>query len=352
MSELVPIIFQELEEIRFDDITTEQLLVQDFLRDESQSGSSIMVNHAPFEHKAPIVTVRDEFEFSEDTNSVDDCTCEDFGIVLSGDECETNAAENMPPREACSHPRAIKSNTDPRSFKKTRKRRRENEDSDSTQARSVSAEFMDCKTKNAIDECETIAADKMPIREDCSHPHGIKSNADPRSFKKSRKCRRGHEDSGSTRARSVSVQCMGCKTKNAITRGRHDNIDNNVLASTPNKYYKQLDIIALSEHQTQLQTTCRCGRIRPFVRRRAIKKGTAMTYFAAERCACDPKYADQLRICFCGALFRSKPTMFKCPCFGHPGPGFVRFPEYARYAPRRCFCPHERRHCSCLVSNV
>ena len=197
-----------------------------------------------------------------------------------------------------------------------------------------------------------IAAEKMLTREDCSHFHAIKSNADSRSFKKSRKCRRGHEDSGCTRARSVSVQCMDCKTKNVTTRGRHDNIDNNVMASTPNKYYRQLDIVALSDHQTQLQTTCDCGRIRRFVRRRAIRKGIAMTYFAAERCACDPKYANQLQICFCGALFRSTTSMFKCPCFGNPGPGFARFPEYARFAPRLCSCPHARRHCSCLESDV
>ena len=235
VSELVEI-FAEIPE--FDDMTTEQrTLAQDFLRD------------AHFEDKTPMIAAaaQNDGEFSENVNFVDDCT---FENVLSGDECETNAAENMPPREACSHPCAITFNSDPRSFKKSRKRRRGNEDSDFAPEPSVSAEFMDF---NAFDECEMIAAEKMLTREDCSHFHAIKSNADSRSFKKSRKCRRGHEDSGCTRARSVSVQCMDCKTKNVTTRGRHDNIDNNVMASTPNKYYRQLDIVVLSDHQTQLQ---------------------------------------------------------------------------------------------------
>ena len=281
-------LFEECEEFWFDDLTLEHH--ENSPRYEPQSDSTI-TSQVLFGHTIKLSTTQNNFEIAADTNSVDNDTFEAHGIFLCDDECEAITAEKMPTREDCSHALTIKCNKDLPSYKKSRKRRREHEDCDSTRARS-----------------------KL--------------------------------------ARSVSAQFMDCKTKNAITRGRHNNVDNNVLACTPNQYYKKLDIIDLSEDQTQLQTTCHCGRIRPFVRRRAIKKGTAMTYFAAERCACDPKHTNQLRICFCGALFRSAASMYKCPCFGKSGPGFARFPEYARFAPRRCFCPHERRHCSCLMSHV
>ena len=79
-------VVQIVEEIPlFDDMTTEQrTLAQDLSRD------------AHFEHKTPIIVAaaQNDVEFSEDTNSVDDCT---FDIIVSGDECETNAAENMTP---------------------------------------------------------------------------------------------------------------------------------------------------------------------------------------------------------------------------------------------------------------
>ena len=148
---------------------------------------------------------------------------------------------------------------------------------------------------------------------------------------------------------SVSVQYIDCKTKHSQTRGRHQDLELNILATTPNKYYKQLDIVILNDNHMQLQTKCQCGQIRQFVRRRSVKKGVAITYSAAVRCStCDPEYKDQLRVCFCGALYRSTPSVYKCPCFGVAGPAFHPFPLYKRFVPRLCPCPHERRHCKCL----
>ena len=273
--------FEVPEDFSFDDITL-QNLCEDFLRDEPQSDTS-MEEHVLYGNKIVVISPTNTFEVSEDINCVDDYTFEALGIFLSDDECDKTVTE------------------------------------------------------------------KIPVSDGCSEQSSVNARVASSNFKKSRKRRREPEDSYSKRSQSVSMQFMDCKTKNAITRGRHADIDSNILVSTPNKYYKQVDIISLSKGRTQLQTTCRCGRIRRFVRRRAVKKGVAITYSAAERCACDSKHTDQLRLCFCGALFRSAPSMFKCPCFGRSGPAFTGFPECARFAPRRCPCPHMRRHCSCLV---
>ena len=154
---------------------------------------------------------------------------------------------------------------------------------------------------------------------------------------------------------SVYAQCADCKTKNAATKERHEDICTNILATPPNnKYYKQLNIIALDKHQNQfqLQTVCHCGRTRRFVQRRAVVRGVPITYFAADRCICEPKNTDKLRVCFCGALFRSTASLYACPCFGATGPAFAGFPDYARFAPRLCPCPHKRRHCVCLLPDA
>ena len=151
------------------------------------------------------------------------------------------------------------------------------------------------------------------------------------------------------------VQFIDCKTKTCPTNSRHKDLEANICGTMPNKYYTGVQVVAYCYHSIgpmQLQTQCRCGQIRIFTHRRAVRKGIAITYFATDKCTCGQPHTDKLLVCFCGALFRTTHSLYSCPCFGQLGPAFEAFPNYARFAPRPCPCPqNQKRHdCHCIQS--
>ena len=149
------------------------------------------------------------------------------------------------------------------------------------------------------------------------------------------------------------VQCADCKTKDSPMNSRHKDLGTNISADTSNKYCKGVQIVVYLYDNIgpmQLQTRCRCGQIRIFTQRRAVRKGIAITYFATEKCTCGQHQTDKLLVCFCGALFRTIHSLYACPCFGRLGPAFAEFPNYARFAPRPCPCTTTQRQCDCIRS--
>lgn len=176
-----------------------------------------------------------------------------------------------------------------------------------------------------------------------------------------RLCRQEHKTSlafESKVAESVFVQFVDCRTKNGSTKGRHEEVGANILVTllkVQEKYYRQLQLVVNQNGRMQLQTPCRCGTTRMFTRRRAVRKGNPITYFATNKCVCGLKLkqTQKLLLCFCGALFTTTHSLFNCPCFGELGPAFASLPNYARFAPRPCPCPSKpKRRCLCLRSSV
>lgn len=153
------------------------------------------------------------------------------------------------------------------------------------------------------------------------------------------------------------AQFVDCRTKNVSTTSRHENLASNIQSKVSHasmKWYRLLQIAVCENSRRQLQTPCRCGKIRTFTHRRAVRKGIAITYFATNACSCGHEQTDKLLMCFCGALFRTTASLYKCPCFGRLGPAFVRFPSYSEFAARPCACTHtcprtiQRHNCSCM----
>ena len=160
----------------------------------------------------------------------------------------------------------------------------------------------------------------------------------------------GHRERNPQVIDSKYVQFHDCKTKNSVTKSRHKDLQSNIVASNPNKYYRPLQIVCDSTGRTYLQTPCGCGRDRTFSLRRSIRNHVAITYFKADECTCGYERTYPLMMCFCGALFRAEKSMYSCPCFGELGPALRLFPNYADFAARTCSCPIQPRRCRCMSS--
>ena len=183
-----------------------------------------------------------------------------------------------------------------------------------------------------------------------SSKNGIENPANVTSLPMKKRRRIEHREQNPQVIDSKYVQFHDCKTKNSVTKSRHEDLLSNIVASNPNKYYRLLQIVRDNTGRTHLQTPCGCGQDRTFSLRRSIRNHVAITFFKADKCSCGYERTHPPMMCFCGALFRAEKSMYSCPCFEGLGPALAAFPNYAEFAARRCSCPIQPRHCRCKSS--